>query len=133
MVLFFLAMQSYVEWDGNSELNSFSDDRLLKLDLPRKEEKSLTMEGDEGLREKYPLLANPPNHFHRHIDTPPYRLYNGLAPLSDDSILFMYHIREGNKIFAAEAQARWAVAYFDKGLILPPMEEREKEIANWLA
>lgn len=32
--LFFLAMQSYVERDGDLELNSFSDDLLLKLDLP---------------------------------------------------------------------------------------------------
>ncbi|KAF7913463.1 uncharacterized protein EAE98_011488 [Botrytis deweyae] len=119
----------------------FGDD--LELDLLHKKEikphevtakwKPLTMEADERLREKYPLLTNPPNHFHKNIDTTPYRLDNGVAPLSDDSILFIYHITGGNKIFAAEDQAIWAVAYFDKGLILPLMEEREKKIANWVA
>ncbi|PQE29814.1 flavin-binding monooxygenase-like family protein [Rutstroemia sp. NJR-2017a WRK4] len=124
-------------------LNFFDTDLLVKLDLPHGKEKDsyettakwekLTMEADEKLRKKYPLLANPPAHFHKKIETTPYRLYNGIAPLSDDSILFMNHITAGNKLFVAEAQAIWAVAYFDKKITLPSIEAREKEIAAWVA
>jgi dimethylaniline monooxygenase (N-oxide forming) len=45
----------------------------------------------------------------------------------------MTHITAGNKLFVAEAQAMWAVAYFDKKIILPSIEDREKEIAAWVA
>jgi dimethylaniline monooxygenase (N-oxide forming) len=121
----------------------FSTDLLVKLDLPHHKEdeqyettakwEKLTMEADEKVRKKYLLLANPPAHSHKHIQTTPYRLYNCMAPLSDDSILFMNHVTAGNKLFAAEAQAIWAVAHFDKKIVPSSTEEKEKEIATWVA
>ena len=88
------------------------------------------MEADEILRRKHPLLANIPNHVHQSIDVTPYRLYNEIAPVSDDWILFMNHIMAGNQMFAAEVQSMWVVAYFHKRIILPSIEEREKGIAD---
>lgn len=124
-------------------LEFFSTDLLVKLNLPHRQAdephetiekwKRLTKEADEYVKKKYPLLANPPAHSHKNIEMTPYRLYNGIAPLNDDSILFMNHITAGNKFFAAEAQAIWAVAYFDEKIILPSIEEREKKIATWIA
>lgn len=93
----------------------------------------LQLEADEQVAKKFLLLTNPPAHSHKHIETTPYRLYRSMAPLSDDSILLMNHVTAGNKVFAAEAQAMWAVAYFDRRICLPSLEEREKEIAMWNA
>ncbi|KAF7512753.1 hypothetical protein GJ744_000320 [Endocarpon pusillum] len=121
----------------------FNTDFLVKLGLPHRKEDEpyemtakwdkLTLEADEKVTKKFLLLANPPAHPHKHVQTTPYRLYNNIAPLNDDSILFMNHVTAGNKLFAAEAQAIWAVAYFDKNIVLPSIEEREKGIATWIA
>jgi dimethylaniline monooxygenase (N-oxide forming) len=121
----------------------FSAEYLVELGLPHqlKDEpdemtlkwEKLLSEADEIITKRFRILANPPAHPHKHIQTTPYRLYNGMAPLNDDTILFMNHITAGNKIFAAEAQAIWAVAYFDRSVVLPAIGEREKEIATWIA
>lgn len=39
----------------------------------------------------------------------------------------------GAKLFAAEAQAIWAVAYWDKAFPLPSVAEREDDIAHMIA
>ncbi|PVH73241.1 flavin-binding monooxygenase-like protein-like protein, partial [Cadophora sp. DSE1049] len=124
-------------------LQIFNPDLLIELDLPHKKEDEppetsakwdkLLSEADEKVAKKFLILAKPPPHFHKHINTTPYRLWNCMAPLNDDSILMLNHITAGNKIFAAEAQAIWAVAYFDKRIALPSLVEREKEVANWVA
>ncbi|TVY82954.1 FAD-dependent monooxygenase DEP4 [Lachnellula suecica] len=120
----------------------FHKDLLIELGLPHRKEddyemaakwEKLLTEADEKITKKFPLLANPPEHQHTYLQTTPYRLYNSIAPLNDDSILFMNHITAGNKFFAAEAQAMWAVAYFDNHITLPSTEDREKEIAAWIA
>ncbi|KAH6716659.1 flavin-binding monooxygenase-like protein-like protein [Leptodontidium sp. MPI-SDFR-AT-0119] len=124
-------------------LQIFNPDLLVHLDLPHKKEDEppemtekwnrLLSEADEKVTKKFLILAKPPPHFHKRLSITPYRLYNCMAPLSDDSILIMNHITAGNKIFAAEAQAMWAVAYFDKKITLPSVEERENEIGSWVA
>lgn len=124
-------------------LDFFSPELLMELDLPHNPAdepqeitakwKKMMLEADEKIIQKYLLLANPPPHPHQHILTTPYRLWNGIAPLKDDSIVFLNHITAGNKIFIAEAQAMWAVAYFDRNIAVPSVEEREREIANFVA
>lgn len=121
----------------------FDTDLRVKLDLPHREEdepyettarwEKLTLEADEKIRKQFPLLANPPKHTLKRTYRTPFRLYKCLAPLKDDSILFMNYITASSKLFAAEAQAIWAVAFFDKNIVLPSIEEREKEIAAWIA
>jgi dimethylaniline monooxygenase (N-oxide forming) len=127
----------------NPGIEFFSTESLLELGLPHqlKDEpdemtlkwEQLLWEADENITKRFRILANPPAHPHKHIQTTPYRLYNSMAPLNDDTILFMNHITAGNKIFAAEVQAVWAVAYFDRNIVLPTIGEREKEIATWIA
>jgi dimethylaniline monooxygenase (N-oxide forming) len=117
----------------------FDKDARVKLGLPHNPEdaphdttakwEQLMLEADEKVVKRFPLLANPPAHVHKSIGTTPYRLYNSLAPLSDDSILFMNYVTAGNMMFSAEAQAIWVVAYFDKNITLPSTEEMEKKIA----
>ena len=63
------------------------------------------------------------------MQTTPYRLYNGIAPIRDDSIALLNHIVVGNKFRAAEVQAIWAAAYLDKQLALPSLQQREADIA----
>lgn len=62
---------------------------------------------------------NPPKHYHKYEARTPYRLYQTMSPVNDDLILFMNHVVAGAKLFAAEAQAIWAVAYWDKAFPLP--------------
>lgn len=124
-------------------LQFFDDEQLIKLGLPaqlEKEPSEVSHHWDELLRDadhevcsRFPLLANPPEHPHRYIGTTPYRLYQGMAPLDDDTILFMNHITTGNKFLAAEVQAIWAVAYFNKQIETPPKGFMEKQVATWVA
>ncbi|KAF2182385.1 putative dimethylaniline monooxygenase [Zopfia rhizophila CBS 207.26] len=93
----------------------------------------LLQDADQDICSRFPLLANPPKHPHQKIDTTTYRLYQGMAPVQDDSILFMNHLNTGNKLLAAEVQALWAVAYFDKQMTFPSREDMEKSIATWVA
>ena len=55
-----------------------------------------------------------------------------MVPVNDDSILFLNHITTSNKLLAAEAQAMWAVAYFDRQINVPPKECMENSIAQWV-
>lgn len=121
----------------------FDQEYLVRLGLPHDPEADspdttqnwarLDAEADRIITTTYPLLAHPPAYPHKHINSTPYRLYQGMAPIHDDSILMLNHISTGNKFFAAETQAIWAVAYFDKKIKLPASDEMEKEIALWVA
>ncbi|KAL1603430.1 hypothetical protein SLS60_005017 [Paraconiothyrium brasiliense] len=90
-------------------------------------------EADREICSRFPMLANPPTHPHQKTGTTTYRLYQGMAPIENSSILFLNHLNTGNKMLAAEAQAIWAVAYFDKQIKLPSKEDMEKSIATWVA
>lgn len=124
-------------------LEFFTPSLLVSLDLPHNPSdepssttekwEKLISEADTQICQRFRLLANPPSHFHRKLDTTPYRLYNCMAPLHDDTILFLNHITAGNKLFAAEAQAMWAVAYLNGDVKLPSIQEREVKIAEWVA
>ncbi|OAG06210.1 flavin-binding monooxygenase-like protein-like protein [Paraphaeosphaeria sporulosa] len=124
-------------------LRFFDNEQLLQLGLPMPLEdepsevadrwESLLQDGDRHICSRFPLLANPPKHSHRGVSTTTYRLYHGMAPINDDSILFMNHLNTGNKMLAAEVQAMWAVAYFDKQITLPSREDMERSVATWVA
>jgi dimethylaniline monooxygenase (N-oxide forming) len=125
-------------------LDMFSDDLKIQLGLPYP--KSLDAEplegsskwaeliasADKAIINRFHILRNPPPHPHIESQSTPYRLYRGMAPLHDDSILFLNHIIVANKLFGAEAQAMWAVAWFDKDIRVP-LDSREQDVATWIA
>jgi dimethylaniline monooxygenase (N-oxide forming) len=123
-------------------LQFFEEQDLLRLDLPHLPESEssamtekwaqLMLDTDKKLCSMYPMLENPPPHPHTHIATTPYRLYQGMVSAQDDSILFMNHIVTGNKLFAADIQAMWAVAFFDKRIALPSVDDMDKDTALWV-
>ncbi|KAF7535306.1 hypothetical protein G7054_g5505 [Neopestalotiopsis clavispora] len=124
-------------------LDMFDNDTLKALGLPFPKDiepqeqttkwEKLEGEADEVVLRRFVMLRNPPKHYHKYEDRTPYRLYHTIAPVHDGSILFLNHIVAGAKLFAAEAQAIWAVAYWDKAFKLPSVAEREKDIAHMIA
>ncbi|KAI0144368.1 flavin-binding monooxygenase-like protein-like protein [Xylariaceae sp. FL1272] len=124
-------------------LDMFEDSTLMDLGLPFPKDmesqedtskwEKLVNEADEKILKRFVMLRNPPKHYHKQETRTPYRLYHTMAPLTDDSILFMNHIVAGAKLFAAEAQAIWAVAYWDKAFSLPSKTAMENDIALMIA
>ncbi|KAH7406342.1 flavin-binding monooxygenase-like protein-like protein [Phaeosphaeria sp. MPI-PUGE-AT-0046c] len=124
-------------------LYMFDNETLMNLGLPFSKEieppeetvkwEKLVGDADEQVLKRFIMLRNPPQHYHKYEHRTPYRLYHTLAPVHDDSILFMNHVVAGAKLFAAEAQAIWAVAYWDKAFQLPSVADREKDIAHMIA
>ena len=90
---------------------------------------ALLAAADKQVLERFPQLANPPPYFHHSNKTTTLRLYNCMAPLTDDSIVFLGNIQLSNSFRTAEAQATWATAYFDGVVKLPELEQAEKEVA----
>ncbi|KAK7972510.1 hypothetical protein PG988_006644 [Apiospora saccharicola] len=104
-------------------------------ELPQEAAKwqKLVGEADEEVLRRFVMLRDPPEHYHIYETRTPYRLYHTMTPLHDDSILFMNHIVAGAKLFVAEAQAIWAVAYWDKAFQVPSLAEREADVAHMIA
>ncbi|KAI4267812.1 MAG: hypothetical protein L6R38_008080 [Xanthoria sp. 2 TBL-2021] len=130
-------------WNPN-DFSFFDTDLLVRLGLPHslkdvpssKEAErwaQLEKQADEKVLKQFPLLANPPHHFHEPIRTTAYRLYNGIAPLNDDSIAFVGYTLYSNHFRGAECQAVWAIAYLDKQLNLPSIEDQQLEVARQVA
>jgi dimethylaniline monooxygenase (N-oxide forming) len=90
---------------------------------------------DKEVLQRFPILANPPEHYLKTVDTTPYRLYRGIAPIHNTTrdIVFVNHLVSGNMIMNAEAQAHWAVAYLSDQIKLPPVEEMERDVATQVA
>ncbi|KAL9054839.1 MAG: hypothetical protein Q9206_003376 [Seirophora lacunosa] len=120
-------------------LNFFDHDQLAKLGLPQPigtcpaEEaamwRALEQDADRVVLDRFPILANPPKHYREPVTHTPYRLYNSIAPLQDDPIVFVGHVMIANYFDLAECQAKWATAYLDGNIKLPPLEERRKTCA----
>lgn len=87
----------------------------------------LEKEADDAIVQRFPGLANPPPR--RKSTTTPYRLYNLIASLTDDSVVFLGFLGVLNAFYTAECQAIWATAYLDKKLHLPSLDERVKDTA----
>ncbi|KAI1399400.1 putative dimethylaniline monooxygenase [Hypoxylon fuscum] len=124
-------------------LDMFDNRTLMELGLPYPKDiepqeetakwEKLVGKADEQIIRRFVMLRIPPKHYHKYETRTPYRLYHTMAPVHDDSILFMNHVVAGAKLFAAEAQAIWAVAYWDKAFTLPSVAEREDDIAHMIA
>ncbi|KAL8637399.1 MAG: hypothetical protein Q9228_005323 [Teloschistes exilis] len=101
-------------------------------DVARKWE-SLLKAADDEVIARFPQLADPPPFYKRRQNSTATRLYNCVAPLSDDSILFLGNVYLSNAFRTAEAQAIWATAYFDGNVVLPTREKSERDIAYMAA
>lgn len=101
-------------WDAAS-FDFFEPDHLVRLGLPHlhKDEPSkeselwarLEEQADAEVLRQFPMLANPPEHLHRPSPTTLYRLYNGIGPLNDDSIVFIGYSLVTNYFQGVECQA----------------------------
>ncbi|KAI4209546.1 MAG: hypothetical protein LQ351_007537 [Letrouitia transgressa] len=106
--------------------HQFSDEPADQLELWAQLEK----QAEPAIIRNFPVLANQPKHHHKPLHTTPYRLYNGIAPLNDNTIVFVGYFLVGNYFKGAECQAIWATAFLDGKLELPTREERQIEIAR---
>ncbi|KAL9026225.1 MAG: hypothetical protein Q9196_005077 [Gyalolechia fulgens] len=106
-------------WSKTS-FDFFDAEETVRLGLPHKleEEQSEDLaewaryekEADSKILADFPMLAEAPKHFHKSPETTPYRLYNGIAPLSDASIAFVGFTSVANYFRGVECQAIWATA-----------------------
>jgi dimethylaniline monooxygenase (N-oxide forming) len=129
-------------WHGSS-FGFFDPELVVKLGLPHpfSDEPAedadawtqLEKQADQRVLEQFPQLAHPPDHPHKPVKTTPYRLYNGIAPLGDDSIAFVGYAICSNYFKGVECQAIWATAYLDKQLTLPCKDDQRAEIARLTA
>ena len=117
----------------------FTQDQIAQLGLPHRIDQpteddpdwtKLENEADHQVVTYFPRLAKPPPYHQKPIINTPHRLYNCMAPLHDDTIVFLGHIYVPNAFRAAECQAIWATAYLDKTIPLPPAEQMRREIPD---
>ena len=125
----------------NPDYSFFSSGLTLEFGLPHRPTKDSGEEAEvwNGLMEaadreivnQYPILAQPPPGFKpgTYDFCTPARLYNGMAALTDSSIVFLGRARVSNNFRVAEAQAIWATAYWDGHVKLPPFEQAQREVA----
>ncbi|KAL8813078.1 MAG: hypothetical protein Q9200_000545 [Gallowayella weberi] len=124
-------------------LGFFDQDLLAELGLPQPLDQyppeqaemwdELEKHADGEVRDRFPTLANPPEHYRKPVTHTPYRLYKGIAPLRDDSIALVGHVLIANYFRVSECQAIWATAYLDGKIRLPPLEQRRKDVALFVA
>jgi len=124
-------------------LQFFTDEQCRDLGLPSPKSQiekdswtTLDAEADAKVITKFPILANPPPHFHKPATETPFRLYRNIVPISesgssieDRSIVFIGQVGVGNYFPTVECQSLWAMAYLDGKLVLPSRREQEKEVA----
>ena len=121
----------------------FDHDLLRELGLPYRlgdnEGKDAAMwtalekEADQHIVHHFPELAHPPTHYEKPAQTAPYRLYNGIAPLHEHSIVFIGHVLVSEYFRAVECQAIWATAYLDQRLVLPSLKDRQAQVALFVS
>ncbi|KAI9814840.1 MAG: monooxygenase [Pycnora praestabilis] len=119
--------------------NIFDGGQLSELGLPYSIDNQSTEEAatwtrlsnkaDRKVVDNFPRLADPPPYYKKPLTTTPYRLYNFIAPLNDDSVVFLGYFHISNNFRAAECQALWVTAYLDKRVALPSYKEMQEDIA----
>jgi len=120
-------------WD--STIHFLSPEQKRHLGIPHHSEEdiqkdrmawqTLTDEANKQITNEYPILARPI----LGNDITPARLYQGVAPLADSSLVFLGKVRLPNGFFGAEAQAIWTTAYWDGHVNIPPPEEARRKVA----
>jgi dimethylaniline monooxygenase (N-oxide forming) len=90
---------------------------------------ALLSTADQQVLAGFPQLAHPPAHLRTTTPTTTSKLYRGIAPLEDLSIVFLGHIDISNSFRAAEAQAIWSTAYFDSKVTMPSLEQAQQDVA----
>jgi dimethylaniline monooxygenase (N-oxide forming) len=108
-------------WD--STIPFLSLQQKCQLGLPHDPEKDTPEETQDW--QTLTILARP----RTNTDLTPARLYQGVAPLGDSSIVFLGKVRLPNGFFGAEAQAIWTTAYWDGHVNIPPEEEVRRKVA----
>ncbi|KAL8674406.1 MAG: hypothetical protein Q9168_001198 [Polycauliona sp. 1 TL-2023] len=124
-------------------LSFFDHDMLADLGVPQPVETyppekaklwdGLEKDADREVLKRFPILADPPDHYHAPVTETPYRLHNGIATLQDDSIAFVGHVLVANYFRIAECQAIWATAHLDGNVKLPSLEQRQRNVALFVA
>jgi dimethylaniline monooxygenase (N-oxide forming) len=94
---------------------------------------ALDVRAEAQILQRFPVLTHPPIHHADPTTLSPFRLYKGMLPVSDHSIVFLGKIMLGNHFRAAEVQALWAVAMFDGTLELPARDLVRKDVAKTVA
>jgi len=84
---------------------------------------------DAEVLSQFPCLANPPRRYEKNMTKTPYRLYQMMGALDDDSIVFLGQLRMANSFRVSECQALWATAYLDGVMALPSYDEMQADIA----
>ncbi|MCJ1310994.1 monooxygenase [Agyrium rufum] len=91
----------------------------------------LDAQADKKVLARFPTLADPPPYRGKETSTTPFRLWNYIASLKDDTIAFLGYIYVPNAFKSAEVQAIWATAYLDKTIDLPSPDSMRAEITLW--
>lgn len=121
----------------------FTAEQTAQLGLPHQPDtssteeqtwESLSQKADAEILQTFPILGHPPPDAkpvggEDTTSFTPARLYQGMAPLNDSSILFLGRARMSNNFRAADAQAIWATAYWDGHVSLPPSDEAKRQVA----
>ena len=125
----------------NADYPFFSPEEALKLGLPHdplkdsedkiKSWNDLLDAADRQIVEQFPILARPPPGCKPlgNTNMTPARLYQGIASLTDTSVIFLGRARMANNFRGAEAQAIWATAYLDGHIPMPPFKKAQREVA----
>lgn len=125
---------NYLPQDLRAELGAIHNP---DVDTPATAKKWAKLEAaaDKQVLKRFPILANPPEHYLKRAATTPYRLYRGIVPIynSTRDIVFINHLITANMMMNAEGQAHWAVAYLSDAFELPPIEQMEKDVAIQVA
>ncbi|MCJ1378871.1 monooxygenase [Xylographa soralifera] len=116
----------------------FSEEQLAELGLPHSLDQvteddmtwsKLEAEADYQVLAQFSQLSSPPDYYKKSPSLTAYRLYNSIASLHDDSIVFLGHVFVPNAFRTAEAQAIWATAYLDRQIALPSVQKMQAQIA----
>jgi dimethylaniline monooxygenase (N-oxide forming) len=130
-------------WDATCSF--LSTQQMCELGLPHdrrdgdaEEEQAWTTlldEADDRVVKEFPIFTDTPLGMKPRpvTDTTPARLYQGIAPIDDPTIVFLGRTKLPNGFFNAEAQAVWTTAYWDGHVRLPPTEETRSKIAYMAA
>lgn len=124
-------------WTSNYSFFDFGLIRSLGLPHPAEVEseaetmpwKSFLEAADKQVLASFPQLACPPPHRKPKGITTTAKLYKGILPLEDRSIVFLGHLDISNGFRSAEAQGIWTTAYFDGNVKLPSLTQMQKEVA----